>query len=120
MPVSRKRKRAKPQRPEPSSPPRWLAPGPWSAVRMARDAARSRDELVSWFDTSLAASSKTRQFMLIDLAGRLADWGPIGRHWETVRGMLGLDLDAATPMEDVPRFWAEAPRRSWAAFRCTS
>lgn len=78
---------------------------------MARDALRSRDELVTWLDTSPAASNKTRQFMLIDLAGCLADWDPIGRHWETVRGMLGLDLDAATPLEEVPRLWADARRR---------
>jgi hypothetical protein len=79
--------------------------------RMAPDAVRSHDELVSWFDTSPMASNRTRQFMLIDLAGRLGDWCPIGRHWETVRGMLGLDLDAATPVEDVPRVRADARRR---------
>lgn len=78
---------------------------------MARDAVRSRDELVTWFDTSPVALNKTRQFMLLDLAGRLADWGPVGRHWETVSRMLGLALDAATPMEEVPRLWADARRR---------
>ena len=28
-----------------------------------------------------------------------------------VRGVLGLDLDAATPMDEVPRLWAEACAR---------
>ncbi len=78
---------------------------------MARDAVLSRDELVTWFGTSAGTSARVRQFMLTDLAGRLAEWGPTGRHWEAVRGVLGLDLDAATPMEDMPRLWAEARGR---------
>ena len=85
--------------------------GAWSAARMARDAVLSRDELVTWFGTSAGTSARVRQFMLTDLAGRLAEWGPTGRHWEAVRGVLGLDLDAATPMDEVPRLWAEACAR---------
>lgn len=120
MPVSRKRKRSKPQRPAQAAGPRWLAPGPWSAARMARDAVRSRDEVVAWFDTSPLASARRRQFMLMDLAGRLAEWGPAGQQWATVWGSLGLDLGPLTRMQTVPQLWAAARHRSCAVFRCTS
>jgi hypothetical protein len=60
MPVSRKRKLPKPRRAPEKSRSKWLAPGPWLAARMARDALRSRDELIAWFDTSPAAPAKVR------------------------------------------------------------
>ena len=116
MPVSRKRKKTRVARSAPRTGDMWPSPGPWSAVRSARDAVRSREELLAWLDTSPAAPAKIRGLMLADAAQRLLRWmqGPQWQQMALVRAALGLPVTASTSPEEVPRIWAETRGRELA------
>jgi hypothetical protein len=116
MPVSRKRKKTGTGRPVPRTRDQWPSLGPWAAVRSARDAVRSREELVAWLDSSPAAPAKGREVMLAEASERLLGWnrGPQWQQMEMVRAASGLPVTASTSPEEVPRLWAETRRRQLA------
>jgi hypothetical protein len=112
MPVSRKRNKSSAGRPASRRQDQWPSPGPWAAVRSARDAIFSRKELVAWLDTSPAAPAKAREVMLAEMAERLLGWnrGPQWQQMGMVRAAFGLPVTASTSPEEVPRLWAETRR----------
>lgn len=116
MPVSRKRKKARTNQPATRTRAPWPSPGPWAAARSARDAVRSREELVAWLDTSSAAPERTRRLMLAEAAERLMGWnqGPRREQMAVVRGTFGLPVTSSTAPEEVSTLWAATRRRQLA------
>jgi len=116
MPVSRRRKKTRADHSAPRRPDRWPSPGPWAAVRSARDAVRGREELVAWLDTSPAAPAKAREVMLAEAAEHLLGWnqGPRWQQMAMVRAATGLPVTASTSPEEMSRLWADTRRRQLA------
>ena len=117
MPVSRKRKKTRAGQPAPRTRNEWPSPGPWAAVRSARDAIRSRDELVAWLDTSPAAPAKSRAVMLAEAAEHLLGWNNRGPQWQQmamVHAATGLPVTASTSPEEMARLWADIRRQQLA------
>ena len=97
MLVSRKRKKTRADHSAPRRPDRWPSPGPWAAVRSARDAVRGREELVAWLDTSPSTPANAREVMLAEAAEHMlvGTKGRGGSRWQLCAA-TGLPVTAST------------------------
>ena len=111
MPRSRTRKSARP--PGRDSVPQSLLSGrAWSATRQAREAVRTRDDLIQWLDTGVDAHGPTRRFVQIDTAGRLLDWygTELRNAVMMARASSGLDVDGSEDLAGLARLWTSTRR----------